>query len=339
VEGVLISPPPETKKEEPFRLKYKLNGHLTFWVVMITAAFLPLNEYLYQYWESLAVVDIVLCLVASTVLYLYSFRSPSVVCAKGGNTGNVVYDWFMGRELNPRTGSLFDWKVFCELRPGLMGWMLLNYSCLQQQYLVRGSISGSMILVNLFQGIYVWDSLYQERAILTTMDVTTDGFGFMLCFGDLAWVPFTYSVPARYLVHNDPNLSYWSLATIVVLHIIGYTIFRLSNGQKDAFRRNPNDPRVAHLQYMETQRGTRLLTSGWWGMARKINYTGDYLMGLTWCLVCGMESLVPYFYAIYFAILLIHRSLRDDEACQAKYGSDWDQYKQLVPYKFIPGIV
>jgi delta14-sterol reductase len=36
-----------------------------------------------------------------------------------------------------------------------------------------------------------------EKAILTTMDITTDGFGFMLAFGDLAWVPFIYSLQAR----------------------------------------------------------------------------------------------------------------------------------------------
>ena len=40
----------------------------------------------------------------------------------------------------------------------------------------------------------MWDALFQERAILTTMDITTDGFGFMLAFGDLAWVPFIYSL-------------------------------------------------------------------------------------------------------------------------------------------------
>jgi hypothetical protein len=33
------------------------------------------------------------------------------------------------------------------------------------------------------QGLYIWDALYHEAAVLTTMDVTTDGFGFMLCFG------------------------------------------------------------------------------------------------------------------------------------------------------------
>lgn len=36
--------------------------------------------------------------------------------------GNPIYDFFMGRELNPRIGS-FDFKYFCELRPGLIGWV------------------------------------------------------------------------------------------------------------------------------------------------------------------------------------------------------------------------
>ena len=265
-------------------LGYKLNGHLTFWVVVLGVAVsessnqFPLNEYLYRYYNQLAFMDILLCFVLSCFIYAMSFVRPSgkTILAKGGNSGNAVYDFFIGRELNPRLGRSFDWKVFCELRPGLIGWILLNWACAQEQLKLHGSISGSMWFINISQAIYVWDALYQERAILTTMDVTTDGFGYMLIFGDLAWVPFTYSVPAKYLVHHDPNLSPAALAFIVASYILGYYIFRGSNGQKDRYRRNPNDPSVAHLTYLQTKRGTRLLMSGWWGMARKINYTGDY---------------------------------------------------------------
>ena len=60
--------------------------------------------------------------------------------------------------------------------------------------------------------------------------------------------------------------------------------------QKDAFRRDPTSPEVRHLKWMPTQRGTKLLTSGWWGYARKINYTGDWCMGLSWCLLTGFNS-------------------------------------------------
>lgn len=321
-------------------LGYKMNGHFTFWVVvgLVFGLKIPLNDYLYRYYESLAMCDIAICFLMSTYMYVNSFFPSDKILAKGGNSGSPIYDFFIGRELNPRLG-FFDWKVFCELRPGLVGWMLLNIACAQEQLAVHGSISGSMWLINIFQAIYVWDAQYQERAILTTMDVTTDGFGYMLLFGDLAWVPFTYSLQAKYLVHHDPHLSNVALFGILCLYCFGFFVFRGANGQKDKFRRNPNDPKVAHLLYLQTKRGTKLLTSGWWGMARKINYTGDWIMGLTWCLVAGFGSIVPYYYAIYFAILLVHRSIRDDEMCAHKYGDDWNEYKRQVPYRFIPGII
>jgi delta14-sterol reductase/lamin-B receptor len=334
------------------RLVYRINGHLAFWVTLLVVQVgfptwdtssetwqfgpMPLGL-LYDYCAELALVTIGLCFALSTYLYFRSLTGDYIL-ADGGNSGVAIYDFFMGRELNPRWGS-FDWKEFCELRPGLIGWICLNLSCIVQQQTKLGYVSGSMILLNIFQGVYVWDALYQERAILSTMDITTDGFGYMLVFGDLAWVPFTYSVQARYLVNHDPHLSYTALASVLALHMLGYFIFRGANGQKDAFRRDPTSKEVAHLKYLQTKRGTKLLMSGWWGMARKINYTGDYIMGLSWCLVCGFGSIVPYYYAIYFAILLIHRSIRDDHLCQAKYGDDWETYKKMVPYRFIPGVV
>jgi len=349
------------------RLLYRINGHLAFWVTLLIAlagwpvweeersggtlqlTSFPYWSLLYDYFAELALVTTALCFVVNTYLYLNSFRAldnnsnsqrPPILAA-GGDSGNCFYDFFMGRELNPRLlGGSFDWKEFCELRPGLIGWVLLNAASAHQQYVHQGGyLSGSMILIQLFHGVYVWDALYQEPAILTTMDITTDGFGFMLLFGDLVWVPFTYSLQARYLVYHDPHLSWPALAAIVAVHGLGYAIFRGANGQKNAFRTDPTDPAVAHLTYLQTQRGTKLLTSGWWGLARKINYTGDYIMGLSWCLVCGWNSLVPYFYAVYFMILLVHRSIRDDHMCRQKYGDDWETYKKLVPYRFIPGVV
>ena len=46
-----------------------------------------------------------------------------------------------------------------------------------------------------------------------------------------------------------------------------------------------------------------------------------------------------YFYAIYFAVLLIHRAYRDDHFCAQKYGGDWAAYKKEVPYMFIPYVL
>jgi Delta14-sterol reductase len=80
-----------------------------------------------------------------------------------------------------------------------------------------------------------------QPAIFTTMDITTDGFGFMLAVGDLAWVPFVYSLQARYLVFKPVELGpVWTTAVFLV-NLTGYYIFRAANGEKNDFRngRNP----------------------------------------------------------------------------------------------------
>ena len=82
--------------------------------------------------------------------------------------GNWVYDFFIGRELNPRIGG-FDLKVFCELTPGLIGWLLLDLGFAHKQYQMTGAVSPAMGLVCAFQALYVIDALWFEPAILTTM--------------------------------------------------------------------------------------------------------------------------------------------------------------------------
>ena len=266
------------------RLRYHLNGHLAFWLCLSAAALgvpaidlatgamgapaaLPL-AWLYDHYVELMTASLLLSVLVSIWCYASSFARGTMLAA-GGCSGNPVYDFFIGRPLNPRIGQL-DLKCACELRPGLIGWVFLNLGCAAKQFAEKGSLSGSMICVNAFQALYVWDSLHYEQAILTTMDITTDGFGYMLAFGDLTWVPFTYSLQARVLVSHDPGLSVASLLGIALLNAAGYLIFRGANSQKDAFRRNPADPAVAHLETLPTKRGTNLLVSGWWGMARRL---------------------------------------------------------------------
>ncbi|KAJ3070346.1 erg24, C-14 sterol reductase [Podochytrium sp. JEL0797] len=271
-----------------------------------------------------------------------------VLCAEGGNSGYPVYDFFIGRELNPRFYG-FDFKYFCELRPGLIGWTVLNLANAVSQGVERsggeagwgeviGGVTNSMWLVYVFQGYYVVDALWNEQAILTTMDLTTDGFGFMLNFGDLVWVPFTYTLQSKYLTMFPQSLSTPVVAALVALKLFGLYVFRGSNGQKNAFRTNPDAPACKHLKFLETKSGSKLLVTGWWGVARHVNYTGDWLMALSWCLPTGFGSPIPYFYAFYFGILLWHREMRDEHKCRAKYGADWDRYCEKVKYRFIPGV-
>ncbi|TKA30996.1 Delta(14)-sterol reductase [Salinomyces thailandicus] len=288
--------------------------------------------------------------------------------AAGGHSGNMLYDWFIGRELNPRITIPFlntevDIKAFMELRPGLLGWIILDLAFMAKQYDSYGYVTDSIIIVTVSQAVYVIDALYNEPAILTTIDLTTDGFGLMLAFGDLVWVPFTYSLQAKYLSVHPVMLGPFSFAAILGVQGLGYYIFRASNSEKNAFRTNPNDPSVAHLRYIETHTGSKLLTSGWWGTARHINYLGDWLMSWSYCLptlaagykivpsimtpgtrlvttdgMAGAAIPVTYFFMLYFAVLLIHREMRDEEKCRRKYGKDWERYCDKVRWRIVPGI-
>ncbi|KAI8889442.1 ERG4/ERG24 ergosterol biosynthesis protein [Backusella circina FSU 941] len=322
------------------KLKYKINAMATFQsFLMMTVMALrgqgsAIFVWIKEHFSDIVLFGVVFSFIVSIGVYAFSFVGNKML-ALGGNTGNHIYDFMIGRELNPRIGK-FDIKFFAELRPGLIMWMSLNAFFALYQYTELGRFTYSMILVNVFQGWYVIDALINEPAVLTTMDMTTDGFGFMLAFGNLCWVPFMYSLQARYLADFPIDLPLPALAGIVALQLFGYYIFRSANNQKDTFRKNPNDPKVADLKYIQTKAGTRLMTSGWWGTARHINYLGDWLMSVAWCLPCGFNSIIPYFYCVYFAILLIHRERRDEEKCRNKYGSDWDRYCSIVKYRIIP---
>ena len=39
--------------------------------------------------------------------------------------GSLIFDYFVGIELNPRFGNLWDFKLFHNGRPGIIAWTLM----------------------------------------------------------------------------------------------------------------------------------------------------------------------------------------------------------------------
>ncbi|KAK3732989.1 hypothetical protein RRG08_002595 [Elysia crispata] len=323
------------------KLKYRCNGFLALVVSLAglgVAVYLklPVTKVVDKFFKLMTVATI-FSIICSKCLYLSSHFVSSKKLAPGGNTGNIIYDFFIGRELNPRIGPL-DLKFFCELRPGLIGWVMLDWLMVLKAYQDTGVFPPNLVLVTVFQTLYVADALWFEDAILTTMDILHDGFGFMLCFGDLVWVPFLYSLQPRFLLETGFTLPWYCLAPITVLNLIGYMIFRFSNSQKNLFRKDPKHPVFSGMETVPTQTGRKLLASGWWGMCHKPNYLGDLIMAFAWSLTTGFGHIFTYFYPLYFLVLLIHRERRDNEQCAAKYGASWDRYCQRVKYRIFPYI-
>ena len=324
--------------------------------------------------------NLALAFLISVAVYARSFSvrpgNPQLrELARGGNTGSIIYDFFIGRELNPRVhvplvGEV-DVKTWLAMRPGLTGWVLLNAAFIAKQYRTYGFLSDSIVFVAAVQAYYVLEGQYAEQGIVGMMDFKTDGLGFMLTFGDIVWVPFLYSTQCRYLAMYPVHMGPYGLAAAGVVFAVGLYIFRASNAQKILFRRNPDDPAFKDMPYLQTKRGTRLLTGGWWGRARHINYLGDWLQSLPFCLPTGIAGyvilpagaaagagattmldgrqvvpgdaagwgmLVTYFYSAWFGLLLVHRERRDDRVCADKYEEDWVVYKRTVRWRILPGI-
>ena len=87
------------------------------------------------------------------------------------------------------------------------------------------------------------------------------------------------------------------------------------------------------------RRENRLLTEGWWGRARHINYTLELICAWSWGGFAGTSAPLSYAYPVFLTILLLHRVIRDEQRCHAKYGDGYARYCAMVPYRLVPGLI
>jgi protein-S-isoprenylcysteine O-methyltransferase Ste14 len=328
------------KQRDGVVMTYRLNGWRSLWVsvAVLFGVFyggVVTGTMILEELGALLSIAVIFSYLFSGFLYAYGLRSER----DENRTGNVVYDYFMGTSLNPRIGEYFDLKFFFESKIGLTSWIALVMAMAAAEIEREGGISTPMVLVGLFQLWYVADFYWFEEAMLSTWDINYENYGFMLAMGFVIWMPFNFSLQSQYLVYHQPELPIWALALLVVFNFAGYFVFRTANLQKHKFRTDPDTLIWGKKpSFIATKRGTKLLTSGWWGIARHANYLGDLMMALAWCLPAGFSHVTPYFYFIYFAPLLLDRERRDNHVCKQKYGDDWDTYCAKVKYRILPGV-
>ena len=81
------------------------------------------------------------------------------------------------------------------------------------------------------------------------------------------------------------------------------------------------------------------MVSGFWGVARHVNYLGELLMASALALSLGYPGAIwPWLYPVYYLALLVPRQIADDRRCAQKYGALWVEYRRAVPYRIVPGI-
>ncbi|KAJ6793806.1 delta(14)-sterol reductase-like [Iris pallida] len=274
---------------------------------------------------------LIFSIIVSFMLYVSGSRSLDKSSSlKPHVTGNVIEDWWLGVQLDPQIMGV-DLKFFF-VRAGMMGWLFINLSILAKIY-EAGNANLSVILYELFCAIYIVDYFFYEEFMTSTWDIIAERLGFMLVFGDLVFIPFTFSIQGWWLLRNKVEVTKAAAIANCLVFIIGYLVFRGANKQKHVFKKNPK----AHIWGKPPKVvGGKLLVSGYWGLSRHCNYLGDLMLALSFSLPCGASSVIPYFYPSYLLILLILRERRDEARCSQKYKEIWIEYCKLVPWRILP---
>ncbi len=239
--------------------------------------------------------------------------------------------FFFGRMLNPQWLGM-DLKFF-SYRPSLIALALLNLSFAAVQYETYGGLTLAMTLYQVFTFLYVFNYFQFEYGMVHTWDIVSERFGWMLAWGNLVLVPFFYCIAGWWLVHAPDALSPTAAGLIALLFVFGFWLFRGANEQKHRFKQDPN---VTIWGRPAEALGGRLLVSGFWGIGRHLNYTGEICVYVAFLLTAGFESWLPWLLLAWLTGLLWHRSKRDDRRCQAKYGDLWEQYKRRARFAMLP---
>lgn len=321
------------------RKRYELTGMTLFFFVHVGvfvgvfAWNLSLAPVVRHFWPLFLAAN-GLAVVITVALFISGRRKKGRLQAphpEGNPLPEGVQDLWFGAELNP-TWLGVDLKMFM-YHPSLIGTyvLVLGFAFLQHER--HGVVTPQMwCFVGFWMG-YLFTHYVKEEFMLSTWDIISENFGFMLVWGDLVYVPFLYTLPGWWLVDEVEPWAATQWAPLVAFYLFALWIFREANWQKERYKQDPS----VHIWGRPAQTvGGRLLVSGWWGLGRKINYTGEIGVYLAFAMTTGFDHPVPYLLPLALTILLVQRAARDDKKCRAKYGDLWKSYCRRVRFRMLP---
>ena len=318
--------------------RYRLNGLAVFlcalaiWWFELTGA--PLDWLWLAKWHAIAGA-VVLSVVLTAWMVL---RAPA-------DERNLLVQWIEGRSRNVHFGGGVDAKMFMYIFGG--AYLALNaVSSAAYHYGLYGEAANVGLLLH--SAMWVWfvtDYFCFERVQLFTFDIIEERVGFKLILGCIVVYPCLYPIalwgtaglprPAI-----DPSWDPLWLGGSVAVFLVGWVITRGANLQKYMFKRFPERPFLGFVQPVTVTDGERkVLCSGFWGVARHVNYTGELLEALGMVLALGhFTSAWAWGYFVFLAVFFIIRDRIDDGRCAGKYGELWTQYRGRTPYRLVPGV-
>lgn len=317
--------------------EYRCNGLLAAVLTVILAHVLDCyfqTQLIYDIYIHLLMTAIIFGIMAAVLLYKRASDVPLFALNPYGNTGTFLYDFWIGREINPGIGKI-DFKLLL-IRYSAIGSIVLN-SVLLLKALHESATTNSLILCVAMQFLYYMDYMWFEYTFPTTFTAMYEGLGYLVTMGNLVY-PFLVTFITKFIFDNRIVLPPSYLIGIGSVYFFGYMIYRSSNSQKSEFRRNIKSHAIAHLETIATNRGRKLLSSGYWGFVRHPNYLGDIIIQWSWTSLCGFTHWLPYVIPLLTTLYLLMRASRDNTRCKQRYNIAWDLYCYRVKYKVIPFI-
>ncbi len=104
-----------------------------------------------------------------------------------GSNGNILFDYYWGRELHPRIFGV-EVKLITNCRFGMSAWYLIVITFCWKCIKVNG-FTDSIFVTTLLIGLYLTKFFYWESGYMKTMDIALDRAGFYICYGCICWVP------------------------------------------------------------------------------------------------------------------------------------------------------
>ncbi|KAK6631734.1 hypothetical protein RUM43_013798 [Polyplax serrata] len=321
-------------------LQYRCNGLLsTFLTVGIVAGLwhykFPII-FVYDKIIPVLITSIILAYLLGFVLFIKGGYAPIPAWNPTSIVASRFHQFYAGREVNPFLFGKINAKVLL-MRTCFNGMLLLNGILALKSYGVNKELSYTLITNLVLNALLVFDVFWFENSFPSTFEAMYEGMGTALTLKYLLY-PFLPVLITKCIIMNQVELPLWGLVAIAVGFTVGFITHRASNLQKAAFRECPLNPALSQLEAITTNRGKKLLVSGWWGWVRHPNYLGFIILHWAWACASGCSNYVPYLVPLIVTLSLMLRARRVDAFCCNRYQSAWEEYCSRVRYLIFPHI-
>jgi Delta24(24(1))-sterol reductase len=151
------------------QLNYYCSAVWSFYITLAVASVLHISGIFKLY----TIIDefgplLSVAIISGYLVSIVAFISALYRGAQHRMTGHLIYDFFMGAELNPRMFGILDFKMFFEVRLPWYILLLLSMGTAARQYELYGYVSGEVCFLMMAHFLYANACSKGEECIVST---------------------------------------------------------------------------------------------------------------------------------------------------------------------------